>query len=820
MPARLLEPHQLYTVSTLDDLPFSNTSELPDVDQSFAQPRAVDALRFGLAMPKAGFNLFVLGESGSRRHALVCHLIEEVRQKAVAHVDYCYVNDFQNPHAPRLLQLPAGRGARLRDDMQQMTSRLGPAIAMAFESEEYRARVNALEEGFKQRQEGALSELGDTALARGVALMHTAAGFAFAPIDPESKEPINKEAFEQLPKARQRELVDIIKEFQAPLEKLLAHFPRWRHELQEALREIGRDAIRQTIGHLLAEIRNSYVDLPAVLAFLDAVGADIVESGDTLREARQEEADPETLHFTGSISVQRYHVNLLVDNAATQGQPVICENLPTVPNLLGRVEHVSHMGTLLANFTLIRAGALHRANGGFLVLDAVKLLTQPCAWDALKRALQSARISIESLGEIYGLTSTVQLQPEAIPLKVKIVLIGEPIIYYLLAEFDPEFAGLFKVAADFDDRISRNTENSGQFARYLATLARRHQLKALERAAVTRLIEHSARLAEDAERLSVLTRELIELMLEADFLAGSAELISRAHIEQAMAARTRRADRLRERVFEAIQRDILLIATAGELIGQINGLASIALADFVFAHPVRLSAAVRIGEGEMIDIEREVELGGPIHSKGVMILSGFFSARFGRGMPLAFNASLVFEQTYGEVEGDSASLAELCALLSAIGAVPIRQCWAVTGSVNQYGDVQPIGAVNEKIEGFFDICAARGLSGEQGVIIPAANVRDLMLKPDVVEAVAASRFRIAAVDHVDQAIELLTGLPAGDADAYGAVPEGSINYLVATHLLELHSMQQLAHEEKKSGAKHVSHRKKPVLRQPPKKTSQ
>lgn len=812
MPARVLESGQLYTVTRLDDLAFTHTGELPDIDECFAQPRAVEALRFGLGMPHIGFNLFVIGDSDSRRHALARQMVEEVRQKKAAATDYCYVNNFRNPECPALLLLPAGCGAKFRDDMSQMTSRLGQAISMTFESEAYRARVGVLEEDFKQRQESALREIGDLALAQGIVLIHTPSGFAFSPVREGSKEPLEKKAFEQLPVTRQHEILERIKECQVELDKLLGQLPGWRHELQEALRNVGRDAIRSTVIQLLADLRRRYAELPAVLTFLDAVEADVVESGDVWRETRQETPDTETLYFTGTLSALRYQVNLLVENAGDSGQPVIYEDLPTLPNLLGRVEYVAHMGTLIADFTHIRAGALHRANGGYLMLDAGKLLSQPCAWEGLKRALQSGRIRIESIGEIYGLTSTLQLQPEAIPLQVKIILIGEPIIYYLLAELDPEFSDWFKVAADLDDRIERSPANCRQFACWLATQARQSQLKALDREAVRRLIEHAARLAGDAERLSVLPRALLELMQEADYIAGGSGLIAVTHVEQALAARTRRADRLRERVFEAIQRDLMLIATAGELIGQINGLATIAVAGFVFAHPVRLSAAVRIGDGEMIDIEREIELGGAIHSKGVMILAGFFAARFGRGMPLAFNASLVFEQTYGEVDGDSASLAELCALMSAIGAVPIRQHWAVTGSVNQYGAVQPIGAVNEKIEGFFDICASRGLSGEQGVIIPAANVRDLMLKPAVVEAVAAGRFRIAAVDHVDAAIELLTGLPAGEADSNGIIPEGCINYLVAMHLLELHSMKQPPGEARRDRTKHSRRRRKRVLR--------
>ncbi|MBI4741127.1 MAG: AAA family ATPase [Betaproteobacteria bacterium] len=790
MSATILESSQLHTPCTLEDCPFESSAELPDLDESLGQSRAVEALRFGLGMPRDGFNLFVLGGPGSGRHALVRNLVDEVRRKDAPPSDYCYVNNFAAATAPRLLRLPAGRGARLRDDMLRFVAELGPAIATAFESEEYRARVGALEQGFKDRQESVLRALGNASLARGVALVRSESGFAFLPVREGTEEPLSEEEFENLPDAKKETLQGVIEEFQEPLIKVLAQFPAWRRELQDALKDASREVLRNAVVRLLEKIKANYADLPAALAFLQAVEGDVVEIGDTLRESRKSEPEMETLLFSGTISIQRYLVNLLVDNAASASQPVVYETHPTFQNLVGRIENVPHMGTLVSNFTLIRAGALHRANGGYLILDALKLLSQPYAWEGLKRALCAGEIRIEAPAELIGvagMVSTLQLQPEPAPLKVKVILIGEPMIYYLLAEMDAEFADLFKVAADFAEDVPRTAYSSARFACLTATLARQNGLKPLALTAVTRVVEHAARLSGDAERLTTLTRPVLDLLHEADYLAGDAAMVSREHIERALAAQIRRADRLRERYYDAIRRGTLLISTAGELIGQVNGLAAVGLGDFTFAHPVRLSAAVRIGDGEMIDIEREVEMGGPIHSKGVMILAGFFSTRFGRGIPLSFTASIVFEQTYGEVEGDSASLAELCALLSAIGALPVRQGWAITGSVNQYGAAQPIGAVNEKIEGFFDICAAGGLSGEQGVIIPAANVKELMLKREVVEAVAAGRFRVAAVAHVDEAIELLTGLPIGEADEKGVIAEGTINYLVASSLVELHA---------------------------------
>lgn len=781
-----LRAEQLYTRCNPEHLPFATSDELADLGEDFAHARAVEALRFGLDIRRPGYNLFVLGDPGSGRHAVVRRLIEGEYSNNGIPADWCYVNNFADARRPRLLCLPAGRGAKLRDDMQRFVGELGPAIAAAFESDEHRLRVEALQQEYKEREEGALRELGHESLEHRIALIRTPGGFAFAPMKNDD-ETLSTEEFEQLPEDKQQELNAHLEAFQEKLHKLVLQFPRWRREVQGKLKAASRDAMQAAVGHLIEELRGDYADLPAVLEYLDAIERDVVEIGDSLRESQKTEGEMETLLFTGSVSVQRYLVNLLVDNAGQSGRPLVYEDHPTFQNLVGRVEHMAHMGMLVSNFTLIKAGALHRANGGYLMLDAARLLMQPYAWEGLKRVLKSGEIRIESLGEMYGLASTQQLEPQAIPLDVKVLLVGERIVYYLLAELDADFAELFKVAADFESEIERSAENTALYARLLASLARRHQLRPLEAAAAARLIEHAARLADDAERLTTQLRRMTDLLVEADYFAGKAEAdrIARRHVEAALNAQERRLDRIRQEQRSAILRDILLIATGGRQVGQINGLAAMDLGDFVFAHPVRITATARLGDGEMIDIEREVEMGGPIHSKGVLILSSFLAARFGRLMPLSLNASVVFEQSYGDVEGDSASLAELCALISALGAIPIKQSLAVTGSVNQYGVVQPIGAVNEKIEGYFSVCKARGLTGEQGVVIPTANIKHLMLKDEVVQAVAEGLFHIYAVADVDAAIEILTDLPAGEPDANGLVAEGTANFLVATTLAEM-----------------------------------
>lgn len=782
-------------------LDFETTAELTDSADVVGQSRALDAVSFGIDIKQPGFNLFVLGEPGSGRHAAVRRLLEAKAAGEPAPSDWCYVNNFADPNKPRLLRLPSGRGGQFRHDMQQFVAELAKAIGSAFESEEYRVRIEAIQDEFKQREENALRELGQESGEKGVALLRTPHGFVFAPI--KGEETMGPDEFEKLSDDEKARIGKLIEEYGERLHKLMHQFPQWRREMQTRIKDASRETMGLAVGHLIEELKERYTDLLNVLEFLDEVMRDVIESSEELREQPKTEGDMSGVIVSGSISLSRYQVNLLVDNGLTKAAPVVFEDNPIYPNLVGRVDSVAHMGTLVTNFTMIKPGALQRANGGYLVLDAAKVLTQPYAWEGLKRALRSAQLRIESLGQVFGFASTLPLEPEAMPLNVKVVLVGERILYYLLKEYDPEFEELFKVGADFESEVARNEPNSRSYGRFLGMLARHYGLRPFDRQAVARMIEHSARLAGDSEKLSASTRRLSDLMQEANHHAGQAgrQVVGRVDIEAALEAQRHRAGRLHESMQEQILRDNLLIASSGGHVGQVNGLAVIDLGDFMFAHPVRITATARIGEGDVIDIERESELGGAIHSKGVMILSAFLAARYARSLPLSLSASLVFEQSYGPVEGDSASLAELCALLSALSSVPIRQSLAITGSVNQYGRVQPIGGVNEKVEGFFDICKARGLTGEQGVIIPQSNVKHLMLREDVVAACVEGKFRVYAVEDADQAIELLTGLPAGEPDAQGLVPEGSVNYLVATQLAELTALRQAyAAAGKKRGA--------------------
>lgn len=785
-----LNPDALYHRCDPARFGFDSTADLEHLGQLFGQERATRSVEFGIGVGRAGFNLFVMGPAGSGRHTLVKEFLARKIANEATPGDWVYINNFREAHKPIAIDMPAGRGAALRDDMVQLMEELRSAIPSVFESDEYRSRAGQIEAEFSERHERAFEELGAEAAKHQVGLLRTPAGFSFAPL--KEGEVISAEDFAKLPDREKSRIERVIGELQEKLEGIIRNMVRWRKEQREKLKQLNREMTLFAVGHHVDELKQRYAGFGKVLEYLDAVQQDVIANVEDFLRARE---TPAAAPPGGeSPTLRRYQVNLLVDRSANSGPPVVFEDHPTYQNLVGRVDHISQFGTLLTDFALVKPGALHRANGGYLLVDAHKLLIQPFAWEGLKRALATSRIRIESLGEFYSLVSTISLQPEPIPLDVKVVLFGERWIYYLLHAYDPDFTELFKVAADFEDRFDRSVENDQLFARLIATMAREKKLAPFDCHAVARVVEHSARLAGDARKLSANVRAVSDLLCEADYWARQAgrNRATAADVEAAIEAARKRTDRLRERVNEEILRGTVLIDTSGARAGQINGLSVFQLGDHAFAEPTRITATTRLGDGRVIDVQREVELGGAIHSKGVMILSAFLAARYSTNRPHSLSASLVFEQTYGLVEGDSASLAELCALLSSLADVPIKQSLAVTGSVNQLGEVQAIGGVNEKIEGFFDICKARGLDGRHGVLIPRANVGDLMLRSEVVEAAAAGRFHVYPVTTVDEAIELLTGVVAGAPDAAGNFPPASVNGRVAARLKGLSVRAQAA----------------------------
>ena len=782
MPIAPLNAEQLYAPCAPELIPYQSTAEVTVAVDVVGQDRALAALDFGTGVRRDGYNLFILGTPGAGRHGVVRRFLAQRAASQATPADWCYVHNFEQPHRPRALRFAPGQGRRFCEAMTQLVEDLQGAIPGAFEGDEYQARRRVVEQEFKDRHEQAIDEIRERARAKEVALITTPGGFAFAPLA--GSEVMSPAAFHKLPEETRKRIETDIEQLEQELGERLRRLPQWQKEARRRIRELDRDVALGIVQPAVAELKADFADTPGVTEYLDAACRDVVDNVGDFMTAR-EEAGPR-MPFASEPSFTRYEVNLLIQHPPARGAPVVYADLPNYPNLVGRLDHQARFGTLSTDFTLIKPGALHEANGGYLLLDAVRLLTQPYAWDAMKRALRAKELRIEPLERAIGLLTTVSLDPEPIPLSVTVLLIGDRRLYYLLAEYDPEFAELFKVAADFEDDLRRSPDTVADLARLLATQVQRDGLLPFTAGAVARVIEHASRSIGDAQRVDVRLNYLTDLLTQADYFArrGNAGEVQAPHVQQTIDAAEERSGRIRERVQEAILRDTLLIDTAGERVGQINGLAVLGLGGVMFGRPSRISARVRPGQGRVLDIEREVELGGPLHSKGVLILSSFLAARYATGEALSLSASLVFEQSYSGVDGDSASCAELYALLSALADAPIRQSLAVTGSVNQFGEVQAIGGVNEKIEGFFDICRARGLTGSQGVLIPAANVQHLMLRADVRNAVAAGQFAIYAVRTVDEGIELLTGLPAGVADAEGVYPDGSINGLVADRLAE------------------------------------
>jgi len=780
---------------------FKDTSQLEALPESIGQERALEAIRFGISVRGRGFNLFLMGPAGTGKFTTIRDILTKRAATEPTPDEWCYVNNFDHPDTPSVLKLRSGMGAQLRADMNRLLETLRTAIPAAFETENYRARKQAIEQEVKSKQEKELERLQQEAEKNNVALLRLPSGLGFAPA--RRGEVLSPDEFEQLPDSEREKFQQVISTFEERLQPMLRQMQRYEQEGREKLRELNHSVATFAVSHLIDDVRKKYAEVAEIVSYLDDVEKDIIQHVDEFL-GPQEHPLAALIGATlstearGSAFFRRYRVNVLVEHDGKEGAPVVFEDSPTYSNLVGSVEYMAQLGALTTDFNLIRAGALHRANGGYLVLDAHKLLMQPYAWEALKRCLESSQIRIESLGQMLSLVSTVSLNPEPIPLNVKVILMGERLLFYLLSAYDPETADLFKVAADFEEDMDRGTDGNLLYARMLAGIAREEELLPFDASGVARVIEQSARLAGDSQKLLVRRRVLSDLLHEADYRARekNKQFVSAEHVQQAIDAQIHRGDRIRERIQEQIMQGTILIDTQGEKAGQVNGLSVIDLGQFAFGHPSRITARVRMGKGEVIDIEREVELSGPIHSKGVLILSGFLAGRYAVDQPLSLSATLVFEQSYAAVEGDSASSVELYALLSALSGIPITQSLAVTGSVNQYGQIQAIGGVNEKIEGFFDLCNARGLAGDQGVIIPASNVRHLMLRQDVVDAVRTNKFRIYAVETIDQGIELLTGVPAGERDESGKFPEGSVNQKVEARLIEFASKRLAAGQQK------------------------
>lgn len=803
---RSLGPDELRKPCDPGRFRFVTTRELSPLVGIIGQARALESIDFGLDMRGLGFNIYVLGESGTGKTSAIRAFVSEKAKGIPVPPDWVYVFNFRDPAEPIALSLPPGRGGEFQREMHGLVAYLRSAIPKVFDSKEYERQKSRIVEGYQSRQKGLFGSMESEAKSRGFDVRPTINGFSIVALD-DAGEPMTEEKFNALDAAKRGALQENGKRIQEQLDDMVRTLKSEEKATKEALAELERNSALSVLGQRLEEIRKEHEGNGKLLAYLDAVRENVLASLDDFKGGGEEQPTPLPFLKIGKQEpdFSRYSVNVIVNNGETHGAPCVFESNPTYYNLFGRVEHRFQMGAALTDFTMIKAGALHKANGGFLVIGAMDLLRNIFSYDALKRAIRDREVRIEDVWEQYRLVSTTAMKPGPIPLDVKIVLIGNPEIYYLLFNLDEEYRELFKVKADFDQRIDRTEENLDQYAGFIATKAREEGLAPFDAAGVARVVDFGSRLAEDQEKLSTKFSDISNLLREANYWAAreGAEVVSGAHVSRALRAKTARNNRIEDRMRELTAEGTLIVETGGGKVGQANALAIHDLGDYSFGKPSRITATVYAGKGGVLNIERETKLSGKIHDKATLILSNYLGRRFAGKAPISLTASITFEQLYGMIEGDSATCAELYALISAISDVPIRQGIAVTGSMDQNGTVQPIGGVNEKIEGFFDLCRLRGFDGSQGVLIPGRNRRHLVLKEEVVQAVREGMFRIVAIDRVEEGMEVLMGLPAGEIGPDGAYPPGTLYRRAAERIGELRDAVKRQDEndgkEKKSG---------------------
>jgi lon-related putative ATP-dependent protease len=759
------------------------TDEVSPLDTIIGQERAVRALEFGLEIENGGFNIFVAGLPGTGKNTAVQSFLENLAKTKPTPPDWCYVYNFKEPFKPRAIRLPSGKGSEFARDMKEFITAARREIPRSFETDEYAKKREETGEIFAAQRSRLFTELNQHATEAGFVIQPTPTGLFIIPVI--DGEPVKEKEFAALPTEKQREIILRRQKLEEGVAGTFRELQNIERKAHQAMRDLDRKVAGFVLSLLTKEFSEKYAGIPAVLSYFEGVQADILDNLGLFRGG--EESERQSPPWIKEDPFRRYAVNVTVDNSDTVGAPVVVEYNPTYNNLIGRIEKEAVFGALVTDFTMIRAGLLHKANGGYLVIPVDELLRNPFSWDGLKRALRERQVVIEDASERFGFFTTKTIQPEPIPLNLKVILLGDPSLYYLLYYYEPDFQELFKVKAEFGTRMDRTPENIEKYTAFFCTLCEKEQLLHLDGSAVAKLVEHGSRLAEDQTKLATRFSELADVVREACYYArkeGKA-YAAEAHVRRTIEERFYRSNMIQERINELIVRGMFVIDTGGAVVGQVNGLAVVNLGEISFGRPQRITATVAAGREGVVDIERESKLGGRIHTKGVLILSGYLAETYSSEAPLALSARLVFEQSYEGVEGDSASSTELYALLSALSGVPIRQELAVTGSVNQKGKIQAIGGLNEKIEGYFDICRAKGLSGTEGVLVPRVNKDNLMLREDVVDAVRDGRFHIYFIENIDEGIEVLTGCPAGARNPDGSFPEGTIHGRVAARLKEM-----------------------------------
>jgi lon-related putative ATP-dependent protease len=764
-----------------------DTAAVEGLGLPMGQPRALAALEFGTEIEGLGFNVFVMGATGTGRSSVAHLVLGEAARQQPAPPDWCYLHNFDDPQRPRALSLPPGRGVSLRRDVEDLIKNLDQAIVSVFESDQYQERRDEVLKQYHEERHQELQAFEREAEEAGFTVGRGPAGLIVAPT--KEGEVITPQEYAALPEEQRDGLEKKREELQERLLDILRRGQRTEKEARDAVRQLDREMVQFACAHLVEDLIERYRELPEVVTHLQAIMTDLVENVAHFRDGEERPLPlppPLGVMMQERSPYDRYRINLLVEHSEGAGAPVVEEANPTLHNLTGEVEYQTQMGALVTDFTMIKAGALHRANGGFLVLDALTLLRRPYAWDAITRCLKSEEIRIESLGDQFRLVSTVSLEPEPIPLQVKVVLIGTPMLYYLLYQYDEDFRKLFKVKADFGSDTDRDAESERLYLAFVAQTCREKSLPAFSAGAVARVIEHGSRLAEDQSKLTTRLMDITELLQEAAYWARKreSERVEAEDVTRAIEQHIWRSNRMEQRILEMIHKDVLKLDTSGAAVGQVNGIALIPLGDFTIGRPTRITARTYLGRAGVINIEREVKMSGPIHDKGVLIISGYLGQKYALDRPLSCAISIVFEQSYEEIEGDSASAAELFALLSSLAQLPLRQDIAVTGSVNQHGIIQPVGGVTRKVEGFWEVCKTKGLTGTQGVLLPASNREHLMLCSELVGAAREGQFRVYTMETLDEGLELLTGLPAGEPDAAGQYPEGTVHGAVQRRLAQ------------------------------------
>jgi len=770
---------------------FKSTEELPAFEGIIGQERALRAISFGINIKSQGYHMYALGPVGTGKKTIIRKYLETHAETKPVPDDWLYVNNFNDSDTPKALRLPAGMGQKFRGHLDQLVEELKTEVPKAFESSEYQKERQDSKHLFNERSQELFAKLEEKVKKAGFRLLQGPDGIGIVAVV--EGEALTAEKMEELDESTLQEIQKREKELEEEIHNTMRQAQELHKEAKQKMLEIDRKAVAFAIDHFLDELKETYREYEDIVAFLVEVRSFLLKHVNSFKQLKKmAEASPEQQQFLAMLQEQQvtfdeYRANLIVDNSTTKGAPVVYEKNPTAANLLGRVEYAGRFGALVTNFRMIKNGALHKANGGYLVLDAFELLTKPLAWETLKRALKNGEVVIESLEKTLGFMTTRTLEPEPIPLDIKVIIVGNPLLYYLLYSLDQDFPELFKVKADFDFRTPWTEESGKLYAHFIGNICREEGLKHFSPDGVSSVIEYSARLAAHQKKLITVFGDVVDIIRQASFWAEQADknLVTASEVKRAIEEKIFRSNRIEKIIQEMIEEETILIDTTGTVVGQVNGISVLPLGDYSFGKPSRITARTYVGSKGILNIDRETELGGPIHNKGSMILAGYLGGRYAEDIPLALSASITFEQLYEGVEGDSASSSELYALLSSLSGFPIRQDLAVTGSVNQRGEVQAIGGANEKIEGFFAVCKTKGLTGTQGVIIPASNVKHLMLRDEVVEAVQDGKFHIYAVSTIDEGIALLTGKEAGEKMDDGFYPESTVNWAVQQKVWEL-----------------------------------